>query len=150
MNADTIAAIASPAGPGARGIVRISGPRARDVVRAVWVGAAPDWRIRGLCEGRVDDGRGTQPALCLVMPGPRSFTGEDLAELHVPGSPHLLAPVLARVTSLGARPARAGEFTRRAFENGRIDLTRAEGVLEIVAARNAEEARAAAQLYLGG
>ncbi|MBL8863450.1 MAG: tRNA modification GTPase [Planctomycetes bacterium] len=150
MSADTIAAIASPAGPGARGIVRISGPGARALVRALWVGAPPELVRRGLVLGRVDDGRGTQPVLFLWMPGPRSFTGEDVAELHAPGSPPLLAALFERVTALGARPARAGEFTRRAFEHGRIDLTRAEGVLELVAARNEAEARAASQLLLGG
>jgi tRNA modification GTPase len=146
----TIAAIASPAGPGARGIVRLSGPGSSTIVRALWVGAPRELRARGMATGRIDDGRGTQPALLLWMPAPRSYTGEDVAELHVPGSPHLVAAVLSRVLELGAAAARPGEFTRRAFENGRIDLTRAEGVLELVAARNEAEARAAGQLLLGG
>ncbi len=150
MNGSTIAAIASPPGPGARGIVRLSGPAARAIVQAAWTGERPPLRERALATGRIDDGRGTQPCLLLWMPGPRSHTGEDVAELHVPGSPPLLAAVLARVLQLGAEPARPGEFTRRAFQNGRIDLTRAEGVLALVAARNAAEARAAGALLLGG
>ena len=178
MTATTIAAIASPPGPGARGIVRLSGPGTRAIVRGMVrdrvgdrvgedvgedvgesaraavgrdsTGAPPELRARALIEGRLDDGRGTQPVLLLWMPGPRSYTGEDVAELHVPGSPPLVAAVLARVLELGAVLARPGEFTRRAFENGRIDLTRAEGVAELVAARNEVEARAAGALLLGG
>jgi len=150
VNGSTIAAIASPGGPGARGIVRLSGPAARAIVQAAWCGEPLPLRERALATGRIDDGRGTQPCLLLWMPGPRSHTGEDVAELHVPGSPPLLAAVLARVLQLGAEPARPGEFTRRAFQNGRIDLTRAEGVLALVAARNAAEARAAGALLLGG
>lgn len=150
MARTTIAAIASPPGPGARGIVRVSGPAARDVVRALWRGAAIEFRARALLDGRVDDGRGTQPALCLWMPGPRSYTGEDVAELHVPGSPPLVAALLARVLRSGAELARPGEFTRRAFENGRIDLTRAEGVADLIAAGSADEARAAGALLFGG
>jgi tRNA modification GTPase len=148
--ATTIAAIASPPGGGARGIVRLSGPRAGAIVRATWRGPAPDLARRGLAAGRFDDGRGTQPALLLWMPGPGSYTGEDVAELHLPGSPPLLRVALARVLELGAASAEPGEFTRRAFHAGRIDLTRAEGVLELVRARNAAEARAARQLLLGG
>lgn len=172
MTATTIAAIASPPGPGARGIVRLSGPATRAIVRAIVrtspqtaaatvaapvtsdgassASCVPELAARSLVEGRLDDGRGTQPVMVLWMPGPGSYTGEDVAELHVPGSPPLLAAVLERVLLLGAVPARPGEFTRRAFENGRIDLTRAEGVLELVAARNEAEARAAGALLLGG
>ncbi len=146
----TIAAIASPPGPGARGIVRVSGPVAGQIVRSLWVGEAPALDRRALHAGRIDDGRGTQPALLLWMPGPRSYTGEDVAELHVPGSPPLLAAVLARVLELGATPAKPGEFTRRAFENGRMDLTRAEGVADLIAAVDAADVRAAGALLLGG
>jgi len=150
VSSATIAAIASPPGAGTRGIVRISGPGARTIARAAWVGDPPELSARALVTGRVHDGRGTQPVVCLWMPGPRSFTGEDVVELHAPGSPPLLAALFARVLALGATAARPGEFTRRAFENGRIDLTRAEGVLELVAARNDDEARAAGQLLVGG
>jgi tRNA modification GTPase len=88
--------------------------------------------------------------LVLFMPGPRSFTREDVVELHLPGSPHLLSAALRRVLDLGCSPAAPGEFTRRAFENGRIDLTRAEGVLALVEATHRAERRAATALLLGG
>ncbi len=150
MENATIAAIASPPGPGARGIVRMSGPAARTIVRGMWCGEAPVLEARGVFLGRIDDGRGTQPVMCVWMPGPRSYTGEDVAELHVPGSPPLVAAALARVLELGARAAEPGEFTRRAFENGRMDLTRAEGVADLISATGAADARAAGALLLGG
>ncbi len=170
---DTIAAIASPPGPGERGVVRISGVRAGAILEQVFRSSpAPGTAAgehpaahddphgprgprrapaaRGVWRGRLDDGRGTQPCLLLWMPGPRSYTREDVAELHLPGSPPLLAAALRRVLELGARAAEPGEFTRRAFENGRLDLTRAEGVLELVRARTDDERRAASALLCGG
>lgn len=151
-DSSTIAAIASPPGPGERGVIRVSGPDAWSICRSVWARTAelPAIDARGFHFGRFDDGRGTQPLMLMWMPGPRSFTREDVAEFHLPGSPPLLDAALERILSLGARSAEAGEFTRRAFENGRIDLTRAEGILELVHARNETERRAATALLLGG
>lgn len=147
----TIAAIASPPGAGERGVIRVSGPDSYAVLRALWVGdALPPRDARSVREGRIDDGGGTQPALLLWMPGPRSFTREDVVELHLPGSPYLLEAALARVLASGARAAEPGEFTRRAFENGRIDLTRAEGILELVHARSEAQRRSASALLFGG
>jgi tRNA modification GTPase len=147
----TIVAISSPPGAGLRGVVRLSGPRARELVRSTWAGAAPpDLDRRGVSIGRFHDGRGEQPLLLLWMPAPRSFTREDVAEMHLPGSPPLLDAALRRLISLGAVPASPGEFTRRAFASGRIDLTRAEGVLALVAARSESERRASTALLLGG
>ena len=147
----TIAAIASPPGAGERGVIRVSGPASYDVLRALWVGdGLPPRGERAVREGRIDDGGGTQPALVLWMPGPRSFTREDVVELHLSGSPFLLEAALARVLASGARPAEPGEFTRLAFENGRIDLTRAEGILELVHARSEAQRRSASALLFGG
>ena len=146
--ARTIAAIASPAGPGARGVIRVSGPRAAELVRATT--DAIELSSRTIAAARFHDGRGTQPVLVLWMPGPRSFTREDVAEFHLPGSPPLLARALQRLIDLGAAPAEPGEFTRRAFLSGRIDLTRAEGVLALVVAHNESQARAARSLLFGG
>ncbi len=145
----TIAAIASPPGPGRRGVVRISGPAAADLVRALCV-PPPELGPRAAHALRIHDGRGEQPCLLLWMPGPASYTREDVAELHLPGAPPLLAAALARLLALGCAPAAPGEFTRRAFRNGRIDLTQAEGVLELVLSANERERRAATQLLEGG
>jgi tRNA modification GTPase len=97
----------------------------------------------------VFDGRGFIPALALLFEAPRSYTGEDTLELHIPGSLPLVERLQARIQQLGARAAEPGEFTRRAFLNGRIDLTRAEGVLALIEARNEAERRTALE-WLGG
>jgi tRNA modification GTPase len=173
----TIFALATPAGPADRAIVRISGPRAHELMAGLapeplggrmaiaqgpFAGAplasaregdprsvleAPP---RGAYRGRFEDGEGGQPCLALWMPGPRSYTGEDVLELHLSGSPPLVAGVLRRLLALGLSPAGPGEFTRRAFEAGRLDLARAEGVLALVSAASEAERQAAAALYTGG
>jgi tRNA modification GTPase len=149
--ASTIAAIATPPGAGERGVVRVSGPLAFELARQTFTLAPlPDFTRRGLYAGRFRDARGTQPVLLVVMPAPRSFTREDVVEFHLPAAPPLLHAALARLLELGAVPARVGEFTRRAFEHGRIDLTRAEGILAMVAARTRGETSAAARLLFGG
>ncbi len=149
---ETIVAIASPPGSGRRGVVRLSGPETLALVRATCSSdvALEAGLARGAYLGRFDDGVGSQPLLLLWMPGPRSFTREDVAELHLCGSPYLLEAALGRLVSLGARPAAPGEFTRRAFESGRIDLTRAEGVLALVSAASEAERRSATALLFGG
>ncbi len=150
MAGGTIAALASPPGGGERALIRVSGPRAAELVRAVWRGAPLALEGRGVHRGRFDDGRGTQPLLLLWMPGPRSFTREDVAEFHLPGAVPLAQAALERLFALGARRAEPGEFTRRAFHAGRIDLTRAEGLLELVLAESESERAAAAELVGGG
>ena len=166
----TIAALSSPPGGAVRGVLRLSGPRAAQVLAACFrpladpeggppasgVGAtrplapASDLAVRRALRGRFDDGAGSLPALLLWMPGPRSYTREDVAELHLPGAEPLLAQALARVLALGAEAAAPGEFTRRAFLNGRIDLAQAEGVLELTRATGEAERRAGALLLGGG
>ncbi len=148
MGGSTICAVASAPGGSQRAVLRLSGPCAGSIAGAL----CPDLKLgeRGLSVCELHDGIGPQPAMVLWMPGPRSYTREDVVELHLLGSPPLLRAVLGRALSLGARSAEPGEFTRRAFLNGRLDLTRAEGVLELVNARNTEERRAATALLAGG
>jgi tRNA modification GTPase len=151
--ASTIAAIATPPGPARRGIVRVSGPSTARLVRAALRDASPAFDpacVRLLARGRFDDGRGLQPVTLLWMRGPRSFTREDVAEFHLPGAEPLLDAALRRLLALGASAARPGEFTRRAFLNGRLDLSRAEGVLALTEAGNEAERAAAALLLDGG
>jgi tRNA modification GTPase len=151
--ARTIAAIASPPGGARRGIVRISGPRAGELVAAALAHAEPPFdrtAERALVRGELDDGRGRQPVSVLWMRAPRSYTREDVAELHLPGAEPLLARALARLLELGAAPAHPGEFTRRAFENGRLDLAQCEAVLALSEAAHEEERRAALALLEGG
>lgn len=149
---DTICAIASPPGGGLRGVIRVSGGRAAALVEELWSGAEALalGDVRGVYQGRLFDGVGEQPLMLLWMPGPRSFTREDVAELHLPGAAPLLKRALSRLVELGARIAEPGEFTRRAFESGRIDLSRAEGVLSMIEARSAAAHRSAVALLVGG
>ena len=149
---DTICAIASPPGGGERGVIRISGSSAAALVLETWTDeVAPALDAgRGIFRGRLFDGVGEQPLLLLWMPGPRSFTREDVAELHLPGAAPLVERALQRLVELGARVAEPGEFTRRAFESGRIDLSRAEGVLSLVEARSEAARRSAVALLFGG
>lgn len=147
--ADTIAALASPPGAGARAIVRASGPACAALVRACTGLDAHALGARSLRAIEFHDGTGTQPGWLLWMRGPRSLTGEDVAEFHLPGNPELARAALARLHALGARSAAPGEFTRRAFLAGKLDLSRAEGVLALVSAENDDERRAASRLLAG-
>lgn len=151
---DTIAAIATPQGPGGVGIVRASGPLCSRIAAAVFArqGGARPWIPRYLYHGRILDAAGgvLDDALAVLMRAPHSYTGEDVLELHCHGSPVLLGRVLTRVLSCGARPAEPGEFTRRAFLNGRLDLTQAEAVLDMVRARTGAGAALAMAQLCGG
>jgi len=142
---DTIAALASGRLPSAIAVIRISGPDAFAAATDL-CGRLPAPRRAGLRRVRRADGAVLDEALVLAFPGPDSATGEDVAELHVHGSPAVVAAVLEALAAAGARPAEPGEFTRRAFDNGRIDLTQAEGLADLLAATTeAQRAQAAAQ-----
>lgn len=145
---DTIAAVATPPGYGGIGIVRVSGPAAPAIARAI-TGRLP--RPRHATFARFLDENGTciDEGLVLYFPAPRSYTGEDVLELHGHGGPVVLQLLLARVLRAGARAARAGEFTERAFLNGRIDLAQAEAVADLIASGSVRAARAAVNA-LGG
>jgi len=151
--AGTIVACATPPGPARRALLRVSGPRTAELVRAVLCDEAPRFEplaVRALCTGRFDDGVGTQPVELYWMRAPRSYTREDLAEFHLPGAWPLVRAAERRLLELGAEAARPGEFTRRAFLNGRLDLAQAEGVLALTGAGDEAERAAAAQLVEGG
>ena len=113
-------------------MIRVSGPDIASLVRAV---CGPLPRARGVRLARLRDDAGVfDEGLITWMPGPRSYTGEDVAEISCHGNPLLAERLLAALVSAGARPAQPGEFTRRAFLNGRMDLTRAEAVLQAIRA----------------
>uniref|UniRef100_B8DP09 tRNA modification GTPase MnmE n=1 Tax=Nitratidesulfovibrio vulgaris (strain DSM 19637 / Miyazaki F) TaxID=883 RepID=B8DP09_NITV9 len=135
----TIAAIATPPGHGGVGIIRISGPDSHAILGRLFLPASPrfaGFRPWTLHRGRACDAMGAplDDVLAVAMPGPRTFTGEDVAEIHCHGGPAVLAAVLEAACACGARLAGRGEFTRRAFLNGRMDLTQAEAVAEMIAA----------------
>lgn len=150
---DTIAAIATAPGSAGVGIVRVSGPDALRIADAAFAGKRRPSRVSGgrFLFGRLVDAAGEvlDEGLCLVFRAPHSYTGENVAELQTHGSPAVLGRVLARVLELGARPARPGEFTLRAYLAGRLDLAQAEAVLNLVNA-STETARKQGALGLSG
>ncbi|PTN37235.1 tRNA uridine-5-carboxymethylaminomethyl(34) synthesis GTPase MnmE [Desulfonatronum sp. SC1] len=150
----TIAAVATPLGHGAVGIIRVSGPRAKVAVLARFTSLHPkftDFRPYHLHHGHIlgEDGRILDEVLAAFMPGPGSFTGEDVVEIHCHGAPVVLQAVLESILAQGVLPAGPGEFTQRAFLNGRMDLTQAEAVAEIIAATS-PSASLLAQTKLSG
>ena len=144
---DTIAAIATPQLPSAIGILRLSGPgtlTALDrVFRAKHGRSAGAQTPRRMVYGDLLDADGSviDNVLCVRFPGPDSYTGEDCAELHCHGSPVVLNAGLAALFAAGCRQAKGGEFTRRAFLNGRMDLIQAESVADLIDAETAEAAK---------
>ena len=150
MSQDIIAAIATPAGPGAIGILRLSGPGAAKLAarcfRPLGKKALVEHPVRTLVYGDLLDreGQAIDRCLCTYSLAPESYTGEDTAEFQCHGSPMVLSLGLEALFSRGARQARAGEFTRRAFLNGKLDLAQAEAVGDLLEARSREGARHAA------
>lgn len=142
VDTDTIAAVATPPGRGGVCIVRLSGPQAFAVAETV-AGALPPARQAALRMLRAAGGEPIDRALVLLFPAPASFTGDDVAEFQLHGSPVLATLLLRRLLELGARQAGPGEFTRRAFLNGRLDLAQAEAVADLVRSASADAARAA-------
>ncbi len=147
MLGDTIFAIASPPGPAPRGVLRLSGPQALAAATAVL--QTPPVARRGSMENQVKVAGRRLPCLVLVMPGPHSYTGEDVVELHLLGAP-LLLEALCQQFRPHARLATPGEFTRRAFEHGRMALDQAEAVLQLIHAASVEEGRLALGMLRGG
>lgn len=146
---DTIAAIATPPGMGGIGIVRLSGHEAKRLLSRIFLPMSShfeNFRPWTLHRGRVVDRNGDilDDVLAVCMPGPRTFTGEDVAEIHCHGGPTILRAVLETLLYLGARLAQRGEFSRRALLNGRMDLTQAEAVAEMIAAPTREALRLSA------
>ena len=140
--ADTIAAIATAAGRGGIGIVRVSGPRCGAIAGAI-AGAAIEPRhvtVRAFLRA---DGSVIDRGVMLFFAAPASYTGEDVLELQGHGGPVVTNLVLQRVLELGARPARPGEFTERAFLNGRMDLLQAEAVADLINSQSERAARCA-------
>jgi tRNA modification GTPase len=141
-NIDTIVAIASAPGAGGVGLLRLSGPRAAAIATAL---GAPTLRPRHAHYARLRDAQGEviDDGIVLWFPAPNSFTGEDVVELQGHGSPVLLQHLVARCIALGARQARPGEFSERAFLNGKLDLAQAEAIADLIAASDTRAARAA-------
>jgi len=146
---DTIFALATAPGRAAVAVVRVSGPGSAAALVAL-AGALPAPRyaaLRTLRDPR--SGERLDQALTLWFPGPASFTGEDQVELHLHGGRAVVGAVLRALSDLGLRPADAGEFTRRAFENGKLDLLEAEGVADLIDAETDSQRRQALDQLCG-
>ena len=145
----TIAAISTGAAPGGIGIVRISGPEARAVADRVFRGrngrkiAQMQGYTAALGGAYTAAGEKLDDVVALVFAAPRSYTGEDVVELSCHGGLYLTRRLLQEVLAAGASPAQPGEFTRRAFLNGKMDLTQAEAVMELIGAGGEQAAREA-------
>lgn len=151
---DTIAAIATANGAGGIAIVRVSGDGAQDILKGLFIPAHPRecFSSHRLMYGRAvgADGETLDEAMAVFMRAPATYTREDVAEIHCHGGGAAANAVLSRALELGARMAKPGEFTKRAFLNGRIDLSRAEAVIQLIGAQGQAAARASVRQLEGG
>lgn len=145
---DTITARATPPGTGGIGIVRVSGPQVRAIARSV-LGSVPRPRQATVSPFLDGTGDALDYGLAFFYKAPASYTGEDVLELHGHGGVIVIDQMLARVTALGARLARPGEFTERAFLNGKLDLAQAEAVADLIDSQTTAAARCALRSLKG-
>lgn len=145
---DTIAAIATPPGRGGVGIVRISGRDLRALAQAL-TGHALSPRYATYCQFRNETGSVIDQGIALFFPGPASFTGEDVVELQGHGGPVIMDALLRAVLAMGARLAMPGEFSQRAFLNGKLDLVQVEAIADLINAGSEQAARAAVRSLQG-
>lgn len=145
---DTIAAQATPSGRGGVGIIRISGPHSKNIAE-ILLGKIPQPRYAMYTSFYDDTNTVLDEGIALYFPAPHSFTGEDVIELQGHGGPVIIDLLLQRIISLGARPARPGEFSERAFLNDKIDLAQAEAIADLIDAGSQQAARSAMRSLQG-
>ena len=147
---DTIAALATAPGEGGIAIVRVSGPKAEELLSALFTPVHP-WESHRMYYGHIAfQGQALDECMAVLFRAPRSYTREDVAEIHLHGGAWAAREALAALYALGARAAEPGEFTKRAFLNGRVDLSRAEAVMALISAQGRRAARAAVRQLDGG
>lgn len=146
--AETIVAVATAPGRGGVGVVRVSGPLSQNIVASL-CGAAPVPRMAKFSHFKDGDGEVIDSGIALFFPGPASFTGEDVVELQGHGSPVVLDQLCERAIALGARMARPGEFSERAFLNNKMDLAQAEAVADLIESTTQQAARSAVRSLQG-
>ena len=148
FQSDTITAIATPPGRGGIGVVRVSGPLSAAIAEAI-CGALPPPRQAMFRQFRAGNGETLDQGIALYFPAPHSFTGEAVLELHGHGGPVVMDLLIKRVMELGARLARPGEFSERAFLNDKLDLAQAEAVADLIASTTTEAVHAALRSLQG-
>ena len=149
QNRTTIAAIANPPGRGGVGVIRLSGPKSYAIAEALSQTALPKARYAGFRKFLDERGEVMDEGLVICFPNPHSFTGEDVVELQGHGGPVIQNALLARLLELGATAAKAGEFSMRAFENGKMDLVQAEAIADLIDATSQAAARSAVRSLQG-
>ena len=145
----TIAAIATPPGRGGVGVIRLSGPKAYAIAEALTQKVLPKARFAGFRQFLDEHNEVMDEGLVICFPNPHSFTGEDVVELQGHGGPIIQNTLLARLLELGATAAKAGEFSMRAFENGKMDLVQAEAIADLIDATSQAAARSAVRSLQG-
>lgn len=145
----TIAAIATPPGRGGVGVIRLSGPKAYEIAQKLTQKNLPEARMAGFRKFYDVDGSIMDEGIVLCFPNPHSFTGEDVVELQGHGGPVIQNALLGRLFELGAIAAKAGEFSMRAFENGKMDLVQAEAIADLIDATSQAAARSAVRSLQG-
>ncbi len=151
-NSDTIAAIATPQGFGGIGVVRISGPKSREILDKLWKGKVPSGEMipRTLYLGELRcDGDAVDRVMAVYLPAPSTYTGQDMVEFSCHGSPIILGKLVGAAIAAGARAAGPGEFTRRAFLAGKMDLVQAEAVADLISATSEASSKNAARQMSG-
>lgn len=149
MHSTTIAAIATPQGRGGVGVIRISGPQAFEIAQALSQQPLPKPRMAGFRQCYDQDGQVIDEGLLLCFPAPHSFTGENVVEVQGHGGVVVQNLLLSRLLSLGAIAAKAGEFSLRAFDNGKLDLAQAEAISDLIDASSQAAARSAVRSLQG-
>jgi tRNA modification GTPase len=145
---ETICAIATPPGVGGVGIIRISGPLSASIAKQM-LGKPLQPRRAYFARFKDEQGRTIDAGIALLFSAPASFTGEDVLELQAHGGPQILQMLMSRVMALGARQARAGEFSERAFLNNKLDLVQAEAIADLIESATVASARAAQRSFEG-
>ena len=145
----TIAAIATPPGRGGVGVIRLSGPKSYAIAEALTQKQLPKARFAGFRQFYEASGEVMDEGLVICFPNPNSFTGEDVVELQGHGGPVIQNALLARLLELGATAAKAGDFSMRAFENGKLDLVQAEAIADLIDATSQAAARSAVRSLQG-
>ena len=148
-NRTTIAAIATPPGRGGVGVIRLSGPKSYEIAQALTQKDLPKARFAGFRQFYDASGEVMDEGLAICFPNPNSFTGEDVVELQGHGGPVIQNALLGRLLELGAIAAKAGEFSMRAFENGKLDLVQAEAIADLIDATSQAAARSAVRSLQG-
>ncbi len=148
VRSDTICAIATPSGLGGVGVVRVSGPAVKDIAKNI-LGVLPKKRVATHNLFYSDNNQPIDDGIAIYFAGPNSFTGEDVLELQGHGSPVVLDLLIKRLNQLGARIARPGEFSERAFLNGKMDLAQAEAIADLIESATEQSAQAALRSMQG-